>query len=326
MKRFIINTLGFLGILLLLLGMSLLLPPTPHQSKSLLFASVKKDSLLANVPQPRIIFIGGSNLTFGLNSQTIKDSLNINPINTAIHANLGLRFVFESSYRYIRKGDIIVVVPEYSHFYQDYNKGSEELLRTVLDVDKSNIKFLNFKQMINCAQYIRNFVFSRFKKYEYTTTTVTDSDVYGVNSFNQYGDACVHWNMDRQKFYPSDTLRLKSYNPKVMEGLKEFEEKIRQKGAILYVSYPCFQDSSFYKSKAAIKKVEEEYAKYGFLILGTPNRYMMNDSLMFNTYYHLNKKGVDYRTQLLVEDLKKALPPVKRSESDSLKTSNQQLP
>jgi hypothetical protein len=28
---------------------------------------------------------------------------------------------------------------------------------------------------------------------------------------------------------------------------------------------------------------------------------------MFNTTYHLSKKGVDYKTQLLIEDLKNAL-------------------
>ena len=32
----------------------------------------------------------------------------------------------------------------------------------------------------------------------------------------------------------------------------------------------------------------------------------MDDALMFDSAYHLNKKGVDLRTQLFIEDLKKA--------------------
>lgn len=33
----------------------------------------------------------------------------------------------------------------------------------------------------------------------------------------------------------------------------------------------------------------------------------MPDSLMFDSPYHLLKKGVDYKTQLLIEDLKTKL-------------------
>ena len=45
----------------------------------------------------------------------------------------------------------------------------------------------------------------------------------------------------------------------------------------------------------------------GFELLGYPERYRMNDSLMFDTTYHLSKKGVDLRTQLLIEDIKKSI-------------------
>jgi len=55
-----------------------------------------------------------------------------------------------------------------------------------------------------------------------------------------------------------------------MEGLKRFEEKLHQKGATFYVSYPSYEDIAFDVSIEAINKVEEEYIKHGFAILGTP--------------------------------------------------------
>ena len=79
-------------VFFLMLG--LLLPATPRASKSLLFANQKKDELLQRVKSPRMIFVGGSNLSFGLNSQIIKNELNINPINTAVHAAIGVRYMF----------------------------------------------------------------------------------------------------------------------------------------------------------------------------------------------------------------------------------------
>ena len=46
--------------------------------------------------------------------------------------------------------------------------------------------------------------------------------------------------------------------------------------------------------------------KWRFNLLSNPERYIIPDSLIFNSEYHLTKKGVDMRTFLLIEDLKKA--------------------
>jgi hypothetical protein len=101
-------------ILFIFLGISL--PTTPRASKSLLFANLKKDYLLKNVESPRMIFIGGSNLSFGLDSQKIKISLGINPINTGVHAGIGLKYMLDNTIQYIKNGYIIILIPEYHHF------------------------------------------------------------------------------------------------------------------------------------------------------------------------------------------------------------------
>ncbi|GHT76663.1 hypothetical protein AGMMS50262_15490 [Bacteroidia bacterium] len=270
-------------------------------------AAVKKDSLLANVPSPRIIFIGGSNLSFGLNSQEIKDSLYLNPINTAINASIGIKYMLENAIRYAKEGDIMVVIPEYPHFFRDWNYGSEELFRTVFDANKSNIKLLNFEQIHNCFPYAGKFIFSKFRKYEYVD--IKESDVYSVNSFNKFGDVDAHWYLENRQneFEPSGKIDTTKYNPVVMDELKHIANKLQEKGCIMLISYPCFQESSFNNSKESIKKVEQEIQTNDFFVLGSPEKYMMPDSLMFNTPYHINKQGVELRTKLLVEDLKTAL-------------------
>jgi len=307
MKRLILKTVAFISSLILVCGVLLLLPATPRASKSLLVAEVKKDSLLANTPSPRIIFVGGSNLSFGLNSQAIKDSLNMNPINTAINAEIGMKYILENTLQYARKGDIIVIIPEYFHFYRDWNHGSVELFRTIFDCNKKNIKLLNINQLYNIFPYTGKFILSKFDKNEYVNTE--ESDVYSVNSFNKYGDVDAHWSMDNRHidfklFEMPDTTK---YNPKVMAEIKNLVNKLQEKGSIVLISYPCFQETPFNNSKEAIRKVEKEYLANGFTIIGNPERYMMPDSLMFDTSYHLNKQGVERRTKLLIEDLKIAL-------------------
>jgi hypothetical protein len=309
MRKFIIKVSLFIFVTIVLFVVFLFsLPPTPRATKSHFFGEIKKDSLLQNEVSPRIIFLGGSNLSFGLNSQMIKDSLHLNPINTAIHAGIGIKYMLENTLQYIRKGDIIVFIPEYQHFYEKWHKGSEELLRTILDVNKSKIKLLSLNQILNCVPFVGNVVFSKFYEFEYTDV---DEDriygIYGVNSFNRYGDAYLHWDMQRIDSIKADTIVVEKYNFKVMKEIRKYSQKVQKKGAVLFISFPGYQDISFQNSEKAIKKVEQEYIAAGFTILGTPERYRMPDSLMFNTTYHLNKKGVDCRTRLLIEDLRKEL-------------------
>lgn len=108
MKKFINNILLIAGILItLILAITML----PMEQDGYLQAYNKKCQLLEDTPSPRIIFVGGSNLAFGLDSQRIKDSLNINVINYGLHAGIGLKYMIDDISTYARKGDIIVFAP-----------------------------------------------------------------------------------------------------------------------------------------------------------------------------------------------------------------------
>ena len=64
--------------------------------------------------------------------------------------------------------------------------------------------------------------------------------------------------------------------------------------------------------ESQIKEVENILSTSGLLVLGSPERYMMTrDLLLFDTPYHLNRTGVEYRTGLLIEDLLEVYNPGK---------------
>ena len=302
MKKFLTNVLLFSLLLLLLLVVGLVMPSTPRSSKSLLYGQIKKDSLLINTNSPRIIFVGGSNLSFGINSALIKDSFGLNPINTAIHGELGLEYMMNNTIRYIKESDIVVLVPEYSHFYGRFIYGSEVLLRIVADIDFVKLLDLKKEQLKNVSEYFIEYSFSKFNITEYFG--FNESEHYSVNSFNIYGDVYTHWSEKQSKFSPYEEITRK-YNPNAITLINNFRIALEQKGALLLISYPCFQASSYDNSIKQINKVENELMNNKFILLGTPQRYRMADSLLFNTPYHLLKNGVDYRTELLIEDIKK---------------------
>ena len=163
MKTFIINfikrsTLIFTIISVLCLSV-ILLPSNPSISNGLLYGKVAKDSLLANTINNRLIFVGGSNLSFGLNSEMIRDSLKLNPINTAIHASIGLEYMLENTLQYIKENDVIVVVPEYAHFTTNTIHGGNPMIITMAEVDKFKLFSNNNKCKLQKIKIIlKNFL------------------------------------------------------------------------------------------------------------------------------------------------------------------------
>jgi len=291
-------------ILIIFIGISLLLPTTPRASKSLLFSFISKTDLLKNTESPRIIFVGGSNLSFGLNSRAIEERLNSHPINTGIHAGIGLKFMIESVVPLIRQGDLVVLIPEYSHYFLKPEQGSQVLLRLILDVEISNVKFLSFGQIINLLPFLPHYAIRKFDPFEYINTI--ESDIYSVNSFNEYGDADVHWVLEQESFSPFDEISTE-FNDSVLNLIIEFEKHIAEKGGMLFVSFPGFQEQSYINQEVSIDIAFDKLERSGLKLLGSPERYKMPDEYIFNTPYHLNKKGVDYRTELLIKDMEYAL-------------------
>jgi hypothetical protein len=301
MRKFIHRLSLFSLLLLLVVIVGLVLPVTPRASKSLLFAKIEKDNLLKETKRPRIIFVGGSNLSFGINSKVIKDSLKLNPINTAIHVSIGLQYMMDNTIKYIKENDIVILAPEYNHFYGRSVYGGEELLRTIADIELSKIFELKKEQLKNISKYILKYSFSKLKPTEYFG--YKESVVYSINSYNQYGDVYSHWDMQQQNFKSDETIR-ENYNTNTIKLIDDFRIELEKKRAHLFITYPSYQASSFDKSIKQVKRVEKELIINNFEILGTPERYRIPDSLMFNNSYHLLKTGVDYRTKLLIEDIK----------------------
>jgi hypothetical protein len=304
LRVFVLKLLAFLFVpAAALLAVALLVPPTPRAATSLLFAKLDKDALLRDTPGPRLILVGGSNLSFGINSQLLKDELGVNPINTGLHASLGLTYMLESTLPYVRSGDLVVLIPEYSHYYGGRAYGSEELLRTVIDVDRRSSSMLSARQWANIAQYLPKLALSKLRPGEYSYRQSAEAGVYERRSFNQYGDACIHWGLVKQPF-AAHAPASGPFNDGAVADIKAFEQRLRERGAVLYLSFPGFQAASFANMRAQIAEVETKLRASGLLLLGTPERYAMPEEYMFDTPYHLTKAGVDLRTRRLIADLR----------------------
>jgi len=306
-KNFLLKAFILISTILIFLVAAVFLPAKSGR-QNILYTQIDKNELLKNTPGPRLIFVGGSNLAYGLDSKRIKDSLNINPINTGIHINIGLKYMLANTFQYVKKNDIIILSAEYQQFYGNLAEGEGELFSLVTDVVPQTKGLLDYKQCFKLMQLVPEFAQSKLRPmllfYKYPKDTIIGR--YDRKAFNAYGDACAHWKLSAEnpKPYPAIT---QSFNDDILKTLISFRDAVNLKKAKLYITFPGYQYSSYKASVAAVKQVERQLKDHHFLLISSPEEYIIPDNMIFDTPYHLTKKGVDYRTGLLIRDLKKAL-------------------
>jgi len=86
-------------------------------------AIIDKQRILANTKSPKIVLAGGSNLAFGIDSESIQQRFNRPVVNMGLHADLGLGRILDNISPFLNSGDILLIAPEYSHFTSTWNGG-----------------------------------------------------------------------------------------------------------------------------------------------------------------------------------------------------------
>lgn len=302
MKEFYFKLSLFILFLFGLMILGFFLPVTPRDKQSLLFSQIFKDSLLTYSESPRIILIGGSNLSMGINSNLLKHQLKLNPVNTSIHAAIGLKYMMQHTLKFVKPGDVVIISPEYHQFFDDLADGGEELLRIIADFDKKELLEIELSQMLKIYRLIPQYSYSKFKFQEYFYNR-NELFLYGADGYNKFGDYEKHWNL-KPLNAPIYDYTTQIYNPSVVNSIIEFRHNLNKIGVDLFITFPGYQYSSFRKNLKHINYINSILVINKFKILGEPSRYIIPDSLMYGTSYHLSKKAVDLRTNLLIEDFK----------------------
>jgi len=312
MKRFFVRMLFVLLWVITLAVLAFLLPPSPFEESSLEFSQIDKNKLLAQTPSPRIILVGGSNVPFGVDSQMIKDSLNLNPVNTGVNAVLGLKFMLRNVAQFVKPGDIVLLCPEYDQFYGSFADGDSDLVLVLCDAVPQTARLLDSKQLFHLIKYFPGYVrdklnpFIYIKHFDIKRSTGTIDGVYYRNAFNKYGDNSLHRKFGHQKFAPYPTIE-GELSFSVFKELETFRGQVTARHASLFVTFPPYQDRSYDNSLSKIDAVEKGLKQRGFKLISRPKEFRFPDSLMFNAPYHLSGKGVVLYTNSLINELTHAL-------------------
>lgn len=304
-QKFILRFLLFVFAFIVL--NSVLLFVIPKDNNDYLCEYSHKINLLETTSQPRMIFVGGSNIAFGIDSKAISDSLNINVVNFGLHGGIGIRIPLEDCLHYVHKGDIVVAQFEYGQFKGGY--GEQETLPDFMVA--TNWKYA---QKLHVNQW--NFIISgspilavknlkRLLKYplsgSWNSSEINAKYAYVASGFNEYGDEVSHLNFPSEKIAISNkqTKANGAINIDFMKWLADIIHQYEQIGVEVIMLPPVCVKSYYNNVYNANFAKELEKISHPYIV--EPSYMVLDDSCYFNTGYHVNNNGVLQNTSHIIK-------------------------
>jgi len=313
MKRFVTYFLILTALLIILVVGALYLIPNPLVRASVLAAFPEKKERLASLKESKIVLLGGSNVDFGMDSRRIQDSLDMDVMNMSMVGGVGLDYLMRQSLPFLNEGDVLVLIPEYTNFYSAVYFGNIFLAAILFDVAPETLPDIKMRQWKSLLPFAAKYGASKITSLPilikaYISKEPSTALFHSKEAYNVHGDNEMHWHLEPQ------LVVTEPYNPMnndlndfSFEGIREVLLAAKANGIKILLLPPCYHQSSFENQREAISFIDEKLKKQGTPYFVTPERYRMADSLFFDTYYHLNKQGVDLRTTYVIEDLQRAL-------------------
>ena len=298
MKRFIIKS-ALIVLIPVIAVTFLLLKNGDDRSKyshevNVALAYNRLDSLRGT---KKIVIIAGSNGGFSIDSRIISDSMRLPVVNTSAHAGIGVRMQFEMYKDLLESGDIVIFCPEY---YYDKRRlyGEVTLFRILSTHMPMAYCKMSLLQWINTFKYIG----AHYQEAKEHAGCQPFDGPYSASSVNKFGDiSCPREHKEIKDFYhlagTMDCATTSYY--------QYIHEYTKNKGITLVYLPPALIETNYLDQKAQIDSLDKFMTENHIPFQARPERFVFNDSLFFDTPYHMTSQGASLRTRVMIEELKR---------------------
>ncbi len=308
MSRFCKSTVIFFFTVLVAVAVSAFFLPARYMKRSMLSLEKTKLARLAATigAGKRIVFVGGSNLSHGLDSAKVEEALGVTVVNMGLHGGLGFRYQLVSILNYVGEGDTVVLVPEYGNFSSDGYLGSAEVLGMVCDIIPEQKRILSFAQWRKMLQYVPRYGAGKLCRLDQCFRGKESPECKG--DYTVYGDRVAPSAikpLPQNKGLPSKTredLSIKSFN-----DMNKLIGRMQSNGVHVLFMPPVFQHSSFANQELYIRAIADALKANGTPYIIEPSMLALPDNLFYDTPYHLNKLGYPIRTAIVIKALRPRL-------------------
>ncbi len=265
--------------------------------------------LLENTPSPRIILVGGSNVSLGLDAELMQKTLGIPVINDGLHAGLGLAPLRELQ-EYIRAGDVIIISLEYNLFAnQDVMDGDPAFLSDWIEYSPRRIAYLSnpWKEASGIyATMLQRKVNRKVNTYLFGGSLNEVRNVFVGTKYDLNGDFIGHLqeaSTNPQKI-PSTPYPVSGFQEDIFVFLEHFNRIAQEKGARVYFEAPASRQSNCKATgEMPLANFFKTFKERSSIPVLTPlEEVCLPNKYFFDTEYHLNAQGREIRTRRLIEN------------------------
>jgi len=269
-----------------------------------------KVELLERTASPKIVFVGGSNLAFGLDSRTVERELGYPVVNMGMGFNMGLRFMLDLVRPQIGEGDVVVLVPEYNLFYGLFD-GDERLI-DVLELYPAGLRYVSSpRQYWMLLRNLPRHIKFKVNRAIRTVGRQPDPDcVYCPRAFNEYGDVTAHLDRASTDVAAMDFLRSgrREVDATAIAALNAFAADVEAAGARIFMLFPCLPRVHYERRQAHVDGLYERLqADLDISLPAPPTDYVYPVEYFYDWVYHLGREGRSLRTARVIADLRAAL-------------------
>ncbi len=278
-------------------------------------ATNEKQELLEKQASPRIILVGGSNLNFGIDSAEIERRTGYHPVNMGLNVGDGLAFMLKNVMPWLRRGDVVVISPEYEHF-GDFFNGKGDFLYAEVEHRPSMIRsftFANYLETLDKGYIIGGsilrYTINRRGDVIKQALAVKDNP-YRRDAFNQYGDLAgqtheISWiKKTTDMIGPADVEVTPEKISRAIKSLNEFNAECQKRGVRVFYSFPPVPRELFARHGQVIQEIAANvHSRIQFPVLDTPQEMTFPIENFFDGVYHLTSEGSRKRTDKLITEL-----------------------
>ena len=258
-----------------------------------------KVSRLKELEGPKIVLLGNSNLTLGIDSSMIEEELGMPVVNMGLHGGCGNAFHEEMAKINVKEGDIYVLC------HTDYtDKGiinpvimwvtienHFELWKLLRPEDAPVMVKAYPAYLKHCIDYWAN-----------ENGNKLGHDAYERDSFNEYGDVEIERDESIFTFTDGDCPEIDDVTAKRINELNHY---LQERGATLVVAgYPIGKGEFTADEEEFVQFQEQLKEKLDCDVISDFRDYMFDYSFFYDTALHLTTEGAEMRTEQLISDLK----------------------
>lgn len=262
---------------------------------------IDKAERIDSLSGPKIVLIGHSGLSFGIDSAKIEEAFQMPVVNMGLHGGLGNAFHEEMTRMNVVDGDIYVV--SHSAFNDSDAIGNPVLAWTTIENNPRLWRLLRKKDMIPMARAYPTYLRRILDLYSAGTGNKDGGGVYSRSAFNEYGDISLDRLGHSWKFEQVDVPEIGDVT---ITRLNELNQWLEERGATLLIaSYNIGNGHHTAPVDDYISFQEELKNRLDCPVISNYVDYMFPYMYFYDTTLHLTNEGTRVRTEQLISDLQR---------------------